>query len=536
MRRLCRAGMLSLFAASLCLAAHAQRADVQTWIDAQVSDGKALSISAAWLQDGKVAYASGGVAGPDRDRAIDGDSQYQIGSVTKAFTNLLLAEMVAANAVTYDTTVGDVLGDDFEPVNPAVADISLEQLATHTSGLPRLPVNLVPTNPLDPYAGYDEEALLQGLAASRAGQPLGRHYAYSNFGVGLLGYLLGRVDGGGFRQALQQHILAPLQLADTRFTPDNGVAGFRGGRVVPDWRLDSLDGAGGLWSTTSDLVRLARLQLGQLAHPLEQALPDNFDVRDAGPDGFRVTRVWHVADSDAGTVFWHNGGTGGFWSFFGFRPATSEALAILVSGDSDPTGVGLDWFGRKAFAADTDAPDPALFGQYELAPGVGIGIYADNQQLLGQLSGQPPLALIPVGDDWYAAGAVDASIRFVRSGGRVDTLELVQNGVTQTARRRADTADALARTAIELSRETLAQYTGEYTINPMAKFTIRLADAGLEAQITGQPFFPIFAKDDDVFFYKVVDAELHFERDADGDVVALTLHQGSIRQRAEKVD
>ena len=54
--------------------------------------------------------------------------------------------------------------------------------------------------------------------------------------------------------------------------------------------------------------------------------------------------------------------------------------------------------------------------------------------------------------------------------------------------------------------------------------------------LTGQPFFPVFPKGDDKFFYKVVDAELHFERDSKGDVNAVVLHQGAIVERAEKVN
>lgn len=515
---------------------NAENVDIQGWIDQQVSDGKVLAASAARLVDGEVAYSAGGATATDGDADITAHTQFQIGSITKTFTNLLLAEMVADGKLRYDSTIGDIVGDDVEFGNTEVAGITLKRLATHTSGLPRLPVNLVPSDPLDPYRGYDEKALLAGLAASRDKQPLGDHYGYSNFGVGLLGYLLGRVDGRGYRTALQERVLSPLELNETGFVADNATAGFRAGVVVPDWTLDSLDGAGALWSSASDMMRLACIQLGDIDNPLKHKLADDFAVLETGPQGFRMTRVWHVAESAAGTIYWHNGGTGGFWSFFGFRPASREAVVMLVSGDPDPTPLGLTWLNREPFPGTAVAVDEALFGQYELAPGVGIGVYAMENTLVGQVSGQTPLTLERVTDDWYAIGEVDASVHFVRDDDAVVALELVQNGVVQSANRIADIAESQAREEKEMARELLAGYVGEYRINATATFTIRLGDAGLEAQITGQPFFPIYAKGDDVFFYKVVDAELHFERDDADAVDVLVLHQGDVVQPAEKAD
>ena len=109
----------------------------------------------------------------------------------------------------WDAAIGELLGSDFAFANDAVADISLLQLATHTSGLPRLPANLAPTDQLDPYKGYDEDALLQGIATARDKQPLGNHYAYSNFGVGLLGYLLGRLGSTASSRNLRRRSPRP---------------------------------------------------------------------------------------------------------------------------------------------------------------------------------------------------------------------------------------------------------------------------------------------------------------------------------------
>jgi CubicO group peptidase (beta-lactamase class C family) len=533
---LVRAG-IAVWALSAAANARAETVDMQAWIGDKVANREVLAVTAVHYDDGEVRHFHGGTLAPGSVAEPDAETGFQMGSITKAFTDLLLAEMVAAGKLDYDTTIGSLLGDSVEFANPAVAEITLQQLATHTSGLPRLPANLVPTNPLDPYAGYDEAALLRGLAASRDRQPLGNHYAYSNFGVGVLGYLLGRAHGGGYRAALEEWVLEPLALEQTGFdAPAEIAAGYRNGQVVPAWNLDALGGAGALWGSTADFVRLARVQLGVDANPLEHDLAADREVVTTGPAGFDVTRVWHAADAGDGTIYWHNGGTGGYWSFFGFRPATNEAVAILVSGDPDVTQLGLRWLGYSRPSVEPPRVDKTLFGQYQLAPGVGIGVYGLNGGLVAQLSGQQPLPLSALEDDWYAIDVADASLRFVREDGVVVAVELAQNGRLQRALRVADVAATLARDSIDLSRDKLAEYVGEYPINGAVKFIIRLGDEGLEAQITGQPFLPIFAKGDDVFFYKVVDAELHFERGDAGAVEALVLYQGNITQRAVKSD
>ena len=508
--------------------------DLQAWIDEQIDSNSALAIAVVQLKDGEARDYVGGTLTPGGDVKTDASTQFEIGSITKAFTDLLLAEMVESGEVRYDTTIGSLLGDDFTFANEAVGDITLLQLATHTSGLPRLPANLAMTNPLDPYKGYDVEKVLQGLAGTRDKQPLGNHYAYSNFGVGVLGYLLGEVHGGGYISALTELVLEPLGLEQTGFdVAAHSARAFRSGEVVPDWSLDALMGAGALRSTTHDLQRFARIQLGEIDNPLAHDLADDREIVNAAGQ-FHVTRVWHVAETERGKIYWHNGGTGGFWSFFGWQPDTNEAIAVLVSGDTEPTGLGLRWLGYRPSAPVTESIDEQILGQYALNPSFGIGVYQINGTLVAQASGQSPYGLHAVNNDWYAIDVVDGSLHFLRENGRVVGVELVQNGVIQSAQKTANTAAAVSKKAVDVAREDLAAYVGEYPINASARFTLRLADEGLEAKLTGQPFFPIFAKGDDVFFYKVVDAELHFERDGDGKVIALTLHQGGIEQRAEK--
>lgn len=536
--RLLRAALVALLCCSTMLHAAQTLPDIEARLHQAVESGDVLSAQVSMLRDGQIETAIFGVLDPDDSRPPAADSAYQIGSISKVFTNLLLAEMVASGAVRYDTTIADILGEKLEFSNPALGQITLEQLATHTSGLPRLPWNLAPANPRDPYAAYDEQQLLSGLATTRAGQPLGRHSAYSNFGSGLLGYLLGRVHGGGYEQALQERVLALLGLEHTGLQPLTPIArAWTEGAVALPWSFDALAGCGALWSTSDDLIALARSWLGIRPHDLRQDVDGGKQVLARVAPGLGVTPVWHVAETDAGPVYWHNGQTYGHSAFLGIRPASGEALVLLIAGELDLTDQALAWFGF-APAADEAPVDQSVEGRYQLSPAIVIRVFSEDGAMMAQLSGQATSPIHAVDEDWYAFDIADASLRFLREDGEVSAVQLVQNGATHTAPRITDEeADqASTRSAIELDAETLADYLGEYLLAPGVSFTIRQRSGGIEARLSGQPFLSIFPRAQDIFFYRDVDAELHFERDESGRVLALVLHQGGMRQRAVRQD
>lgn len=530
---------LALIALCLAVGAHSteSRNVIESGLKDAVESGRVLSGVGAIVSGGDARHFGVGRLGPEKGTGPDAATSYQIGSISKAFTNLLLAEMVAAGTVEYETTVAELIGGDVEFANSAVGEITLLELATHTSGLPRLPPNLAIDDPADPYADYGEEELLAALAATRAGQPLGDSYAYSNFGAGLLGYLLGRAHGEGYRAAMVSLVLDPLGLSDSGFEAHTEAAiSYNGEEVVPAWRFDAMAAAGALWSTAADMARLARIQLGHEPLGLDYDTDESRRAVASADAGHSVSPVWHVAETPDGPVYWHNGSTVGYRSFFGFRPATDEAVVLLAAGDLDPAGLALKWFGAISEPADPPEFDPQLAGQYQLTSEVGIGVYQSDSGPVAQMTGQSAFDLMSLGDDWYALHLVDASLKFQRENGEVVALELVQGGRRQHARKVADKASVLARRSIELAPERLGEYVGKYSLAPGARFTVRLADEGLEARLGGQSFLRIYPRAEDVFFYKAVDAELHFERDEAGRVDALVLHQGGLEQRAERVE
>ena len=183
-----------------------------------------------------------------RHSAGDPEIRWEIGSITKLFTALLLAELARTGEVRLDDRVPQFLPAG-TVVAPKVADITLEHLACHRSGLPRLPPGirgrgLTGQGMLDPYADIDADRLIAGLAHTRVrGVPGEAPVQYANYGVGLLGFLLGRATGLGFEATMTRHVLAPLGLGGTTFEDSPLHQGRRRGKSVGPWHLAALAGA-----------------------------------------------------------------------------------------------------------------------------------------------------------------------------------------------------------------------------------------------------------------------------------------------------
>ena len=262
---------------------------------------------------------------------------FQIGSVTKVFTGLLLADMAERDEV----RLSDPAARYLPRWRGGTGSVTLADLATHTSGLPRLPRSLLWSallSPRDPYARHPAarfvRAARRALRAGSAGSP----YVYSNFGFGLLGYLLGQAAGTAYQALVTTRICGPLGLPDTTFTvpgpaQDRMAQGYRRGRAIPDWQLGVLASAGALYSTAADLARFLQACLTPAATPLEPAIRATLTPRRAIPGG-EIGLAWHHARG--GRVIWHNGMTGGFSAMIAFDPARALGVAALANSATAP--------------------------------------------------------------------------------------------------------------------------------------------------------------------------------------------------------
>jgi len=275
---------------------------------------------------------------------LGGESSFEIGSITKTFTATLFADMVVHHEVSPDDPIERYLPAGARAPTFGEQHITLLDLATQTSGLPRLPTNLAPANANDPYADYDETKLLAFLGSYALPRAPGATFEYSNLGVGLLGYLLARRLGVDYATAVRTRVLEPLGMTHTVIAeagrPPGGMAGHDAdGEPVSNWTFGALAGAGAVVSTPDDMLRFARANLDETGGPLAAAMAlAHRPLRDAG-NGTRVGYAW-LTQPDG--VVWHNGGTAGFRSFIGLAPAQQRAVVVLADGFVDAVdGIGM---------------------------------------------------------------------------------------------------------------------------------------------------------------------------------------------------
>lgn len=276
--------------------------------------------------DGAATFAGvGGSRDPDRP-AVDESTRFEIGSVTKGLTGMLLAEQVRRGEVSLDDRVGDA---------------TLSELATHRSGLPRQAGSGLVTAALtgfsggDPYSGDAAEVL--GLA-SDADPEGGADPVYSNVGGAAAGDLVAARARTPYPELLRERVLAPLGMDETTVVtsegdlpPDRARGTSASGVDREPWIAQGWAPAGiGVWSTTSDMARLvAALADGGAPGAIAA------DPATAFVDDDRIGLFWITKELRGQQVTWHDGGTGGFRSFVGFDRESGRGVVVLANTDAD---------------------------------------------------------------------------------------------------------------------------------------------------------------------------------------------------------
>ncbi len=381
----------------------------------------------------------------DDGKALDGDTVYEIGSVTKTFTATLLARAVLSGTVSLDTPVAQLL-PDFKIPSRRGKEITLGKLATQHSGLPRMPSNFQPKDPANPYADYDAAKLKEFFTEYELLCVPGASYEYSNLGFGLLGYALAQLEGTTYGALIDEEILKPLgmTMSGTAFTDAmraHLALGYHEfGKAAKNWDHGALAGAGAIRSTANDMLRYLKANMGIDELSLVTAMKLAQLPRSDMDKATRIGLAWMATEKG---IVWHNGSTFGYRSFLGFTADRRRGVAILANTAADADDLGFA-------TLDGDAP---------LAP---------------------------------------------------------------------------AYEAISLDVATLSRYVGKYWFN-FGVLVVALKSDHLEAQLTGQRAFTIFASARDKFFYRSVNAQLDFERDAGGQVVAVILHQNGRDMQAPRV-
>lgn len=415
---------------------------------------QSVGMVGAVIEGGVVRFGAAGAVAVGDQVAVGPDSVYEIGSITKVFTALLLADAVRRNEVRLDQPVAELLPAGTIVPSRDGREITLVDLATHTSGLPRMPGNFAPADPSDPYADYGPAELYAFLATYELPREIGAVMEYSNLGAGLLGQALVERTGKEYETLVTERILMPLGLSDTAVSLSEArAARLAFGHDVAlmpagNWHFAALVGAGGLNSSATDMAKFVAAALAEEG-PLAAAFADMLAVRrPTGQPGMEIGLGWMISQHGDDEIVWHNGGTGGYRSFAGYLKQAGRGAVVLSNA---ATAIGGDDIGMHLLdAALPLAPQPKVreaaavpaeqlavyAGRYELAPDFVLEVTAEAGGLFVQATGQDRFEVFAESPTDFFYKVVDAQISFATGpDGRATGLVLHQNGQNLPGRR-----------------------------------------------------------------------------------------------------
>jgi CubicO group peptidase (beta-lactamase class C family) len=374
---------------------------------------------------------------------------FEIGSITKVFTATLLADMAARGEVGLTDPVSRHLPRSVTVPSRGGREITLLDLSTHHSGLPRMPDNFDPRDRTNPYADYTADRLYAFLGGHQLRRDPGAEFEYSNVGVGLLGHALGRAAGTSIQDLTARRILAPLGMKLTGFAIEGELAQWNTaghdstGKVAPYWAVTTLAGAGGLRSNAEDMLAFLAANMGPATTELQRAMRATHQVQKTMGPRSAIGMNWSVGREGERTILSHNGGTAGYRAMIGFDPEKRVGFVMLANSGGFRDDLGMDFLRRG-----------------------------------------PPLAIAEV----------------------------------------------------QVARETLASYAGEYEIAPGRSAIVKLENEGwLTIRMPGNVRFRMHAESDDRFFLKRTPWRFTFGKDASGAVSGFTMEQGGQQRQARKV-
>lgn len=390
----------------------------------------------------------------DSDKPVDGDSVFEIGSVTKTFTALLLSDMVEKGEVKLDDPVSKYLPNTVKAHRVGDKEITLLNLTRHTSGLPRMPDNFAPKDRSNPYADYTVQDLYTFLNGYKSTREIGAYHEYSNLGVGLLGHALSNRAGTDYETLLRTRVLQPLGMNSTAITltpqmKSHLAIGHQDRIPTASWEINALAGAGALRSTANDMLKYLGANLGLNPSPLLPAMQRaHVPAEVSRYSDAKMGLGWfirRVADTE---MIGHNGGTGGYRSFVGLDKSGLRGVVVLANSTaSDVDGIGKHLIDsgyvllkasppptRRAIALDPKVFDTYV-GKYEIAPNSTIVISRDGERFFAQATGSAKTEIFSDTATHFYTNDADAEATFVKNQDVVTHMVLLLNGHATQARK-----------------------------------------------------------------------------------------------------
>lgn len=381
-----------------------------------------------------------GKTGKGSPRDVDGDTVFELGSVTKTFTATLLADMVERGELDLDDPIDRFLPGSVKVPTRNGKKIKLIDLATHTSGLPSIPGNSKSRDNIPGYEGYTEQQLFDFLSTYTLTRDIGSKFEYSNMGMGLLGHILSLKTGRPFDELVLERICIPLKMDSTRRElsselRERQAEGYyldgqksKGGRMPPVFA-----GAGGMRSTANDMLKFLAANMGLIESPILSAFQKTHEgIRSIEGERLEVGLAWRVFQNENFKIILHTGGHEANSSFVCFDPQKKVGVVVLSNSNIIITDIGfvaltgkLDLFQLDAsLEPEAVSVNPSVYeayvGTYQTTPTFFITVTIENGRLFAQGTGQPRFELFPQSENTFFLKAVRATVTFVKdSQGKV---------------------------------------------------------------------------------------------------------------------
>ena len=381
-----------------------------------------------------VAYRSMGVNDP---RPATGDTLYEIGSISKVFTSLILADMVERGEVKLDDPVVKYLPPGVRVPERNGKQITLYDLSTHRSGLPRMPSNFDPKDPTNPYIDYPIERMYEFLSNYTLPREIGAEYEYSNLGAGLLGDALAHRAGTDYESLVRERVLNPLGMTSTGISLTSDLrsrlaAGHSSAfRLMPAPHWDftqAFAGAGALRSSANDLLKFLAANLGYTRTPLAASMARMLKVRRDVSENLKIGLGWRIESQKEIEIVQHGGATYAYRAFAGYDPASRAGVVVLsnYNGSSGIDDIGIHLLNPKvpldvgtgvkprdltAVSIDLQLLD-AYAGRYSVADNQTWTVRRDGARMFMRKLAEPEFEIFPEGNHRFFPKIADALFTF----------------------------------------------------------------------------------------------------------------------------
>lgn len=373
---------------------HAIQAFLQQRVEVEKRD---VSIVVGIVDEHGSRVVSCGKMDNGTDLEVNGDTLFDIASITKPFTGLLLQDMIERGEMKPDDPVQKYLPASVRMPTRNGKEITLLQLVTHTSGLPHITDNLDPKRPDQPFADYTVEELNTFLWGYQLTRNPGAKFEYSSLGAGLLGHVIALKAGSDYESLVVDRICRPLKMDSTRITltPELKARFATGhnqyGEAVPSWDRQTQLGGSALRSTANDLLKFLSANLGLTPSSLTPLMEKTHVVQFHQTLGADLGLGWMIMATPQGTkIVWHGGGAPGYVTFAGFDKTRHRGVVVLSSSwDLDVQLIGMlllqsEWQPEKR-PTETKISSQALdscVGQYRLSPDFALGAFVVQALLM----------------------------------------------------------------------------------------------------------------------------------------------------------